>query len=144
LRYVPRGIQAGLVLGPAQQFLIEAVVLGDQKRVVGAQSERLPRRVSENALDAVGGRLSDILKGGSRIVDRDQIVDVVMRIGRPELHALFTHRLLKPQIITDAGLGLQIGVPEEIKGWKVLKQLRQSRRFEAGPDATLEVHTARS
>src|SRR5271167_2324787 len=39
-----------------------------------------------------------------------------------------------PLIVPDAGLGLQIGVPEEIKGWKVLKQFRQGRCLEAGPD----------
>ena len=39
---VPCSIEVGLVLWPAQQFLIENVIIGYRKRIVGVQRKRLP------------------------------------------------------------------------------------------------------
>src|SRR6266446_3915978 len=135
---MPGGVEAHLVFGPTDQFLIEDVVLSYQVGVVGPQGKRLPRRNGEEVLDAIGRGPSDIYERSAGVINRNQIVDVVMKIGRAKPDALFHSRLLEAQIIADARFRFQIGVPEEIEGREVLEQLRQGGSLETGPDAAFE------
>ena len=78
-----------------QQLLMQQVVIGDRKGVVGAQCQRIERTILGEALDAIGRRAADIYVGSKGVVCSDKVGDMVVEIRRAERGGLLRHRLLE-------------------------------------------------
>ena len=103
------------MFGPPQKLQARRVINRIGISVIAAHLEAVGHRHGDKCFHALGGGLPDIFQRGESRVRVDQILDVIVKIGRAETEPFSHQRLLESEIVSFAFLRLQIRVREKIE-----------------------------